>query len=33
MTTIAIIGGGFSGAILALNLVAEGRESDRVILI
>ena len=33
MTTIAIIGGGFSGAILALNLMAEGRESDRVILI
>ncbi len=33
MTTIAIIGGGFSGAILALNLVAEGAAGDRVILI
>ncbi len=33
MTTIAIIGGGFSGAILALNLMAEGGPDDRVILI
>jgi uncharacterized NAD(P)/FAD-binding protein YdhS len=33
MTTIAIIGGGFSGAILALNLMAEGAAGDRVVLI
>ena len=33
MTTIAIIGGGFSGAILALNLMAEGGAGDHVILI
>jgi uncharacterized NAD(P)/FAD-binding protein YdhS len=33
MTTIAIIGGGFSGAILALNLLAEGGAGDQLILI
>ena len=33
MTTVAIIGGGFSGAILALNLMAEGGAGDHVILI
>lgn len=33
MTTVAIIGGGFSGVILALNLMEQGSFGDRVILI
>ena len=33
MTTIAIIGAGFSGTILALNLLEHGMEQDRMILI
>lgn len=33
MATIAIIGGGFSGAVLALNLLAEGAAGDCVIII
>jgi uncharacterized NAD(P)/FAD-binding protein YdhS len=33
MTTVAIIGAGFSGTILALNLLQHGSEQDRLILI